>query len=108
MDKSFFYYLSAEQGPAEAQFNLGRCYAKGEGVEKNREKRFHRYEQAAQQGDAEAQRDLAIRYAIGKGVEQNDERAFLWFEQAAKQGDADAQKYKKSYWWQRIKRFVGL
>ena len=42
-------------GYAPAQFNLGRSYKKGEGIDKDREKALYWYGKAARQGDADAQ-----------------------------------------------------
>ena len=44
--------IKAEQGDAEAQRDLGRCYHKGIGVELNYSKAVHWYRKAAKQGDA--------------------------------------------------------
>ena len=45
-------------GYAPAQFNLGRSYKKGEGIDKDREKALYWYGKAARQGDADAQARL--------------------------------------------------
>ena len=45
-------------GYAPAQFNLGRSYEKGEGIDKDREKALYWYGKAARQGDADAQARL--------------------------------------------------
>ena len=47
--------LAADQGCADAQFNLGVCYHKGEGVEKNPTKAVRYYKLAVDQGNAVAQ-----------------------------------------------------
>jgi TPR repeat protein len=49
---------AANQGFANAQFNLGCFYANGTGVSKNKEKAFELYQQAANQGHAKAQKKL--------------------------------------------------
>ena len=48
------YRKSAEQGDAEAQYNLGNCYRYGEGVEQNYEKAVEWYRKAAEQDYADA------------------------------------------------------
>ncbi len=48
----------AEQGDAQAQFNLGNCYAKGEGVNKNLKETAYWFRKAAEQGQVKAQEAL--------------------------------------------------
>ena len=48
----------AEQSDAEAQFYLGVCYERGEGVRKNYKKAAEWYTKAAEQGDPEAIKGL--------------------------------------------------
>ncbi|MBQ2481415.1 MAG: SEL1-like repeat protein, partial [Treponema sp.] len=48
----------AEQGYADAQYNLGVMYDCGRGVEQDYEKAFEWYTKAAEQGNAYAQNDL--------------------------------------------------
>jgi len=50
--------LSANQGYSIAQFNLGLCYEKGEGVEKNISKAIELYTLAAKQGNEMAIKNL--------------------------------------------------
>jgi uncharacterized protein len=45
----------AEQGDAEAQFNLVKIYSYGEGVQQDFEEATNWYSKAAEQGDIEAQ-----------------------------------------------------
>ena len=49
---------AAEQGDAQAQFNLGNCYAKGEGVSKDLKEAVKWWCRAADQGNAKAQEAL--------------------------------------------------
>lgn len=51
-------YMAAEQGYARAQYKLGLCYEKGEGVKKNRQKAKEWYFKAAAQGMKEAEKAL--------------------------------------------------
>ena len=55
-----WYRKTAEQGIAEAQFNLGVCYAKGKGVDKDGVEAVKWYRLAAEQGDERAQLNLGI------------------------------------------------
>ena len=78
-EKAFEWYeKSAKLGNADAQHNLGVCYAKGEGVEQSWEKAFEWYEKSAKQGDADAQFNLGVCNKKGEGVEQSWEKAFEW------------------------------
>lgn len=49
-----YYRLAAEQGDADAQFNLGCCYEGGNGVEKDLAEAAKYYYMAAEQGYASA------------------------------------------------------
>ena len=86
----------AEQGDADAQFNLGVMYANGEGVPQDDAEAVRWYRLSADQGNAFAQYDLGVMYAIGLGVPQDDAEARALYRLAADQGYASAQ-YKFSY-----------
>ena len=81
----------AEQGDAEAQFNLGVRYDNGRGVRQDDSEAVRWYRLAADQGHAVAQFNLGVMYANGRGVPQDDTEAVLWYRLAADRGDADAQ-----------------
>ena len=83
------YKASAEQGDAEAQFNLGWCYDDGRGVAKDYVEAVKWYRQAAEQGHPEAQFNLGCCYANGQGVVKDKVEAYAWFSWAAK-ADSDA------------------
>ncbi len=83
---------AAEQGLAEAQFNLALTYQQGEGVDVNFKKAVEWFEKAAEQGDAHAQCNLGIMYYDGHGVDVNYKKAVQWYEKAAEQGHVNAQK----------------
>ena len=86
------YREEAEQGDAKAQYKLGRCYAKGLGVDKDWVEAVKWYRMAAEQGDAKAQYKLGRCYALGVGVDKYDMvEAAKWYRMAAEQGDANAQ-----------------
>ena len=61
----------AERGLANAQYNLGLMYKKGQGVARNYAKAVEWYAKAAEQGDAEAQFNLGLMYQKGQGVTRN-------------------------------------
>lgn len=73
----------AGQGDAEAQFNLGLCYAKGEGVEKDDSRAVTWYRKSAEHGYAEAQLNLARCYYGGEGVAKDEMEAYAYFSLAA-------------------------
>jgi TPR repeat protein len=82
---------AAEQGLAQAQYNLGVCYEYGKGVKKDLREAVKWYRKAAEQGLAQAQYALGISYAQGEGVEQDPHEAVRWYRKAAEQGLAQAQ-----------------
>jgi TPR repeat protein len=53
-----WYHKAAEQGDADAQFNLGVCFDNGEGVAKDPVEAVKWYRMAAEQGDARARKKL--------------------------------------------------
>ena len=81
----------AEQGRADAQFNLGVIYANGQGVPQDYAAAVKWYRLAAEQGDAKAQYNLGYMYDKGQGVPQDYAAAVKWYRLAAEQGDAAAQ-----------------
>ena len=82
----------AEQGDAEAQYNLAMVYDVGVGVTKSYAESGKWYLKAANQGLAEAQFQLGVRYfEFSKSGKDNFVTAFAWFFKAANQGIAEAQ-----------------
>lgn len=73
-----FYHKLAEQGNSEAQHNLGVCYGKGLGVEKNPSEAVKWWTKSAEQGNAHAQFSLGFSYAWGLGVGKDDNEAKQW------------------------------
>jgi TPR repeat protein len=69
----------AEQGDAEAQFNLGVMYDNGDGVAQNYAEAVRWYRLAAKQGYAVAQNYLGAMYDNGEGVERDHEEAVRWY-----------------------------
>ena len=82
---------AAEQGDANAQFNLGLRYDDGDGVPENDRKAARWYRMAAEQGHAAAQFTLGAMYSGGRDVPENDQEAVKWYRMAAEQGHAAAQ-----------------
>lgn len=81
---------AAEAGYAPAQYELGRLYADGLGVERDLKQAAFWYRKAADQGDAEAQNNLGALYAKGEGVRRSDAEAVHWYRLAAAQNDPEA------------------
>ena len=81
----------ADQGRADAQFNLGRMYDRAQGVPQDFIAAVGWYRKAADQGHEASQFNLGATYYMGEGVPQDYVAAVGWFRRAADQGDADAQ-----------------
>ena len=62
------YDRAASYGYAMAQYNLGICYAHGEGTEKNDSKAIECITKAAMQNDPHAQHELGCMYLRGEGI----------------------------------------
>lgn len=78
-DALTFFMMAAEQGLADAQFEVGQMYAQGLGTLQIFEEALHWYALSARQGHAKAQFNLAFLYAHGQGVEQNYIKAYEWY-----------------------------
>ncbi len=81
----------AEQGDAEAQFQLGRKYMSGRDDPEDQNKGFDWWLKAATQGHVVAQNNIGHCYQGGIGVAENAAEAVRWFVKSAKQGSVDAQ-----------------
>ena len=84
-------HKQAEQGDAQAQFELGFRYHNGEGVPQDDAEATKWYHCAAEQDHANAQVMLGLMYWNGRGVWQDRTKATKWFSCAAEQGNADGQ-----------------
>lgn len=84
----------AEQGDAEAQYNLGQMYRMGEGVPQDSKEAVSWFRKAAEQGYAKAQLFLALMYDNGEGVPQDYKEAYAWYNLAAAKGDENAKKLR--------------
>ena len=81
----------AEQGDAEAQYNLALMYEDGLGVPQDYKEAVKWYCLSAEQGDADAQFNLGQMYRKGEGVPQDYKEAVKWYRLSAEQGIAQAQ-----------------
>lgn len=84
-------FIGANNGDANAQLNLGRCYFYGKGITQDYNESFKWYTKSAEQGNAQAQDNLGLMYYNGQGVTQDYKEAVKWFTKAAEQGNAMAQ-----------------
>ncbi len=81
----------AEGGSSAAQYNLGKIYANGLGVEKDGVKAAEWYTSSFTHGNTDAASDLASLYEHGsEGLDRNMEKAFFYYLKAAEAGNSDA------------------
>lgn len=86
----------ADQGDANAQYELGWRHALGAGLELDDEEAVRWLHLAAENGHALAQNNLGARYKLGDGVPEDPVEAFVWFHLAYLQGDRKAGKNRNS------------
>lgn len=91
---AYWYRKAAEQGHAEAQYNLARLYSRGSGVTRDQETALHWVRAAASQGYAPAQARFGIRYASGSGISQDHRLAYFWLTLAFLHGDKSNEKLR--------------
>ena len=80
----------AEQGHADAQYNLGVMYEKGLGVPQDDQEAVRWFRLAAEQGIVRAQVNLGFMYVNGQGVQKDYVKAYLWYAIAAAKGDRNS------------------
>jgi TPR repeat protein len=80
----------ADQGDADAQYNLGIMYDNSKGVPENYAEAVKWYRKAADQGYAAAQFELGLMYESGIGVPENNIGAYAWWSMAKTQGHPNA------------------
>lgn len=79
--------MAADFGCSDSQYDMGKKYEIGDGVEKNPFLSFKYYLMAARNGDVIAQSKVGRCYALGIGVKQNAKEAKYWEMMAANQGE---------------------
>ena len=101
----------AQQGNPNYQYELGKLYENGFGIEKDYEKSYEWYSKSAKQGNKEAEKssievlktlalqgeskyqyELGTMYENGFEVEKDYEKAYEWYSKSANQGNEEAQK----------------
>ncbi|MGB9197426.1 MAG: GAF domain-containing protein [Terriglobales bacterium] len=80
----------AEQGDADAEWQLGILYHNGDGVPKDDAIAVQWFERAAEQGYVNAQSTLGAYYEAGRGVPQDFSKAYTWSVLALAQGDENS------------------
>lgn len=84
LEASFkWWHKAAAMGHPVAQYNCGKYYENGKGVDVDKHEALGYYFRAAQQGNVEAMNDIGIYYAEGIVVVKNPEEAFFWFKRAS-------------------------
>lgn len=92
-DKAFeLYEKAAQQGNAEAQYNLGVMYYSGESINQDYMQARKWFEKAASQKDADAQFNLGVIYKYGEGVRQDVTVAKEWFSKSCDNGNQEGCK----------------
>ena len=81
----------AEQGDAEAQYNLAVMYHEGQGLPALQVEAARWYRLAAEQGHGAAAWEIGTRYEDGNGTPQDNAEAEHWYQLAAERGNLDAQ-----------------
>ena len=81
----------AEAGDAKAQYNLGVCYAKGEGVNQEFKYAVSWWTKAAKQDFVLAQHDLGNCYYNGDGINKDYKEAVMWYTKSSVKGYAASQ-----------------
>jgi hypothetical protein len=111
------YQSKANQGDADAQFNLALLYENGVGIPRDARNAIYWYTKAAKQGHVNAQYRLGTIYRYGYGDEVvllDFKRAVYWITKASEQGnviaqynlghmyeygDGAPQDYKQAFFW---------
>jgi TPR repeat protein len=70
-----WYRKAADQGLAQAQYNLGVMFDQGCGVAQSDMEAVRWLRKAADQGDAQAQYNLGVMFDQGRGVAQSDAKS---------------------------------
>jgi uncharacterized protein len=79
---------AAKDGDAAAQFQLGRAYYRGNGVEKDPNKALELIRQAADAGDVDAIDSMGFFYTSGELVKMDEVEAVKWFRRGVEAGSA--------------------
>lgn len=86
------FRAAADQGLADAQYNLGLMYGLGQGVPQDYQQAALWYRKAADQGHALAQNNLGVLYEFGFGVPQSKIVAYALYNLSATNGPSSTNK----------------
>ncbi len=96
LDKALHWYQkAAEQGLAEAQFNLAHLLV---AEELSAVAAAEWMLKAAEQGLPDAEYLMGVIYAEGIGVEMNDQMAMHWLQRAVKSNSAEAKEFLQQHY----------
>lgn len=87
----------AKLGDSEAQYELGKLYFNGRGVEKSYTEAFKWFRKSADQGNINALHLIGLAYKDGKGVRQSYSKAKEYFGLACDKGDDSS-----CYWYAKL------
>ncbi|MBP5294436.1 MAG: SEL1-like repeat protein, partial [Lachnospiraceae bacterium] len=88
--------MKAQNGDANAQFELGTAFEYGDDLYKSMQEAAEWYRKAADRGHAEAQYRLGRIYENGDGVSMDLSQATEWYRKAADRGHAEAEQALKT------------
>ena len=77
----------ARAGDAQAQCELGKCYAEGENVEQDYKESLYWFNEAVKNGDFMALACLGVMYELGRGVKADINKAIEYYQRAAYEND---------------------
>lgn len=86
-----FLRRAAQKGIAPAQYDLGKLYERGSGVDRDLIEARGLIQKAAEAGHVGAMYDYALFLAEGEGGPKSEPDAVIWFNAAARHGLVDAQ-----------------
>jgi localization factor PodJL len=86
-----FLRRASQKGVAPAQYELGKLYERGQGVDKDMIEARNLIQKAAEAGHVNAMYDYALFLAEGEGGAKSEADAVTWFNEAAELGLVDAQ-----------------
>ncbi len=90
------FAAEAEQGFANAQYNLAKAYRDGYGVAADHEAAARWFLAAARQGHAKAQARIGTRFAAGDGVPADPIEALAWLTLAVQHGMIEAEPRRQA------------
>lgn len=93
-----YYRLGADAGNAEAMYQAGMFFLKGEGVARNYKTAIEFLKSAAEADQADAQFQLGLCYKDGRGVDKDETKLARWLNKAAEQNHLEAQFELGSYY----------